>query len=347
MDATCYKRAGWGTEGDWSFVQGRLGGRAASVTLQGHTAGDRKLVQEESTQCAPAVVPGRGYTIQVWYKSTAPVSLTLFRHSAQGWSYWGDIQQQAPAADWTLATAPTPTIPDGTDFISFGLSLAIDGTLATDDYSLTEIPAPAQNTNELIINGSLADGTPTPACFMLAGWGNRQIATSLSNDVPANSPAGTRSFAISVSAYQSGDAKLIQSDAPGCAPAVTPGEQYDLKVDYKSTAAGPSGLTVFSHTVNGWQYWTDLKELPPVPGWTTGQARTPAIPNGVDRIALGCFHRRQRHLVDHQLLADQIRRSGTGPGGRAGRRRLLGNPVHRKCPCGRCIQRCSTTDACC
>ena len=119
VDATCFKRAGWGTEGNWNFVEGRLGGRAVSVTLQGHTAGDRKLVQEESAQCAPAVVPGRSYTIQVWYKSTAPVSLTLFRHSAQGWSYWGDIQQQAPAAGWTLATAPTPTIPDGTDFISF------------------------------------------------------------------------------------------------------------------------------------------------------------------------------------------------------------------------------------
>jgi hypothetical protein len=287
VDATCFKRAGWGTEGNWNFVEGRLGGRAVSVTLQGHTAGDRKLLQEESAQCAPAVVPGRSYTIQTWYKSTAPVSLTLFRHSAQGWSYWGDIQQQAPAAGWTLATAATPTIPDGTDFISFGLSLGIDGTLATDDYSLTEIQAPTNNTSELIINGNLTDGTPTPACFMTAGWGDRQIASSLSNDVPANSPAGTRSFAINVTGYQSGDAKLIQSDAPGCAPAVTAGEQYDLKVDYKSTAGVPSGLTVFSHTATGWQYWTDLKELPPVSGWTTGQARTPSIPAGVDRISLG------------------------------------------------------------
>lgn len=287
VDATCFKRAGWGTEGNWNFVAGRLGGRAASVTLQGHTAGDRKLLQEESAQCAPSVVAGHGYTIQLWYKSTAPASLTLFRHSAQGWSYWGDIAQQAPAPDWTLATALTPAIPDGTDYISFGLSLGTDGTLATDDYSLTEIPAPTQNTSELIINGNLADGTPTPDCFMLAGWGNRQMATSLSNDVPPNSSAGTRSFAVNVTNYQSGDAKLIQSDGPGCAPAVTPGEQYDLKVDYKSTAAGPSGLTVFSHTAAGWQYWTDLKELPPAPGWTTGQARTPAIPSGVDRISFG------------------------------------------------------------
>lgn len=287
VDPTCFKRAGWGTEGTWNFVNGRVGGRAVSVTIQGYTAGDRKLLQEESTQCAPAVVPGKGYTMGIWYKSTAPVSLTLFRHSAQGWSYWGDVQQQAPAAGWTLATAATPAIPDGTDYLSFGLSLATNGTLTTDDYSLTEIPAPVQTTGELIINGNLADGTSLPSCFMMAGWGTRQISTSLSSDVPSNSPAGTRSFAINVSGYQSGDAKLIQSDAAGCAPAVTPGEQYDISVDYKSTATGQSGLTVFSHTASGWQYWTDLKSLPPVSGWTTGQARTPAIPAGVDRISFG------------------------------------------------------------
>ena len=287
VEATCFKRAGWGTEGNWSFVAGRQGGRAVAVAVQGHTAGDRKLIQEESPQCAPAVEPGRSYTVKIWYQSTAPVPLTLFRHTAEGWSYWGDLEQQAPAAGWTIAEAPTPAIPEGTDRISFGLSLGMDGTLVTDDYSLTEIPAPPANNPNELMNGGLNDGAPIPACFMLAGWGDRGITSSLSADVPANSPSGARSFAISLSAYQSGDAKLLQSDAPGCAPAVIPGQQYDLRADYKTTAGGTSGLTVFSHTANGWQYWTDLKALPPVTGWTTAQARTPAIPAGVDRISFG------------------------------------------------------------
>lgn len=315
VDATCFTRSGWGTEASWNFVDGRMGGRAASVTLQGHTAGDRKLMQEESTQCAPAVIPGRGYTMQIWYKSTAPVSLTLFRHSAQGWSYWGDVQQQAPAADWTLATASTPVIPDGTDYISFGLSLGNDGTLTTDDYSLAEMPALSEGTGELIINGDLASGTSMPNCFMLGGWGNRQITSSLSNDIPANSPAGARSFAINTTAYQSGDVKLIQSDAAGCAPVVTPGEQYDVKVDYKSTAAGSSGLTVFSHTASGWQYWTDLKELPPVSGWTTGKARTPAIPSGVDRISFGVSVAGNGTLSTTNYSMIKYEASGPGPVG--------------------------------
>jgi hypothetical protein len=316
VEASCFKRAGWGTEGDWSFVPGRQGGRAVSLAIQGHTQGDRKLVQEESAQCAPAVTPGRSYEIQIWYKSTAAVSLTLFRHTAQGWSYWGDAAQQGAAADWTLATIPAPVIPEGTDQLSFGLSLGADGMLTTDDYSLTEIAAgPPANSSELIINGGLATGAPIPACFMLAGWGDRQITSSLSADVPPNSPAGARSFSINVGTYQSGDAKLLQSDAPGCAPAVIPGEQYDLQLDYKTMAAGTSGLTVFSHGANGWQYWTDLKELPPVAGWTTGQARTPAIPSGVDRISFGLSVAGNGTLSTTNYSMTKYDPSGPAPGG--------------------------------
>lgn len=287
-DPTCFKRSGWGTKGSWTFAAGRDGGRSVSLSVADYKQGDRKLLQTENADCAPAVTPGQTYEMQIWYKSTARVTLTMFRHTAQGWSHWGDVQSQAPAAGWALAAAETPVIPEGTDQIVFGLSLSTNGTLVTDDYSLAKIDIPPPpNTAELVTNGNLSAGTTTPTCFAIAGWGDRQIASTISPDVPANSAAGTRSFELSVSSYISGDAKLIQSDPAGCAPPVVPGAQYDIKVDYKTTAAGDSGLTVFSHTATGWQYWTDLKQLPPVAGWTTAQARTPAIPAGVDRIAFG------------------------------------------------------------
>jgi len=285
---TCFKMSGWGTPGTWAFAPGRTGGRSVSVTVQNYTQGDRKLLQTESAGCAPLVTPGQVYDVQVWYKSTARVSLTMFRHTAQGWSYWGDIKSQAPAADWTLAQADSPVIPDGTDQIVFGLSLATNGTLITDDYSLAKkVTPPPPTPGELIVNGNLADGSPTPTCFNVAGWGDRKITPKISSDVPANSTPGTRSFELSINSYISGDAKLIQSDAPGCAPSVMPGSQYDLKIDYKTSATGTSGLTLFRHTSTGWQYWTDIKQLPAVAVWTTAQARTPAIPAGVDRIAFG------------------------------------------------------------
>ena len=287
-DPTCFKRSGWGTPGAWAFAAGRTGGRSVSLTVEGYTRGDRKLLQTENADCAPLVTPGQTYEMQIWYKSSAKVTLTMFRHTAQGWSYWGDVKAQAAAADWTLAKAATPVIPEGTDQIVFGLSLSANGTLVTDDYSLAKVTlAPPANTAELIVNGTLADGAEIPACFRIAGWGDRQVSSTMSPDVPPNSAAGARSFNLSINSYVSGDAKLIQSDLPGCAPSVVPGAQYDLKLDYKTTAAGSSGLTVFSHTAAGWQYWTDLKQLPPVAGWTTAEARTPAIPAGVDRIAFG------------------------------------------------------------
>lgn len=158
MDATCFERSGWGTEGTSNYLEGQLGGRAVSLNPRGHTTGDRKRLEEERAQRALAVVPGQGYTIGIRRKSTAPVSPTLFRHSAQGWSYSGDVQKQAPAADCTLASTATPTVPDGTDCITFGLSLGNDGTPTTDDYSLTEIPAPIQSAGEPVNPAAVLSG---------------------------------------------------------------------------------------------------------------------------------------------------------------------------------------------
>lgn len=84
---TCFSRSGWGTEAAWTFQAGRVGGRSVSLTIQGYQSGDRKLLQSETAQCAPKVTPGASYDMQIWYKSSAPVALTMFRHTAQGWSY--------------------------------------------------------------------------------------------------------------------------------------------------------------------------------------------------------------------------------------------------------------------
>lgn len=286
----CFSRSGWGSEGSWSFEPGRTGGRAVGLTTSGYTSGDRKLLQTETAACAPNVVGGETYDMEIWYTSTVPVTLTMFRHTPQGWSYWGDVKQMPAAADWSAAQAVTPTIPADTDQVIFGLSLSADGTLVTDDYSLTPIataPVPQPAEGELVVNADLSQGAPLPTCFQTAGWGQRTVAQSLSPDVPAGAAEGTRSFQLTVTGHVSGDAKLLTSEAPGCAPAVTATKQYDIAVDYKSTGDGQHGLSVFSHTAAGWQYWTDLSAVPASAGWTTATARTPEIPAGVDRIAFG------------------------------------------------------------
>lgn len=215
--------------------------------------------------------------------------MTVFRKTASGWSYWGDLEVFPASEEWTQARAQIPVVPAGTTEITFGLSLGADGSLTTDDYSLVLIDQeepPAPSNGQLIANPDLVKGQGIPTCFMSAGWGERNVTQGLSTDVPAGLDAGARSYELTLDSYVSGDAKLLQSEAARCAPSVVEGKTYDLKVEYKSTS-DRLALTVFAHTSAGWGYWTDLKNLPESTDWTTAKARSPEIPEGVDRISFG------------------------------------------------------------
>lgn len=148
-------------------------------------------------------------------------------------------------------------------------------------------PPPSGTTN-LVTNGNHATGTGIPTCWMEGSWGTHSRSGALSaTDIPAGSPAGTRSFAYTVSGYQSGDAKIMASDAPGCAPTVNPSTSYTLDVQYKSTVA-TNAIPLFTATsTGGWQYWTTLRTLPAAAGWTQVSAPVPAIPAGTTRLSFG------------------------------------------------------------
>lgn len=280
----CFTQSGWGQHtANWQTVAGRTGAVAQSVTIANYVSGDRKLLVTESAACAPAVAPGATYNLSVWYKSTAPVnSLTLFRHSAAGWTYWTDLKQVPAAANWAQITAVTPAIPQGTDQISFGVSLAGNGTLVTDDYGFAQTgqPVPPPANGELTQNGNLEAGGATPEGWMVAGWGNAQVTSGVS----ANAHGGTRAYSITLANRTNGDYKLLPAEA--VSPAVQPGNKYKLSVWYTATTASNS-VTVFTHTAAGWGYWTDMQTLPAAAGWTNATAETPAIPAGVDAIAWG------------------------------------------------------------
>lgn len=277
----CFVRGGWGQHtAAWQLVAGRTGAVAQSLTISNYVSGDRKLMMTESAACAPAVTPGATYDLSVWYQATsAKNSLTVFRHSAAGWTYWTDLKQLPASAAWTQATATTPVVPDGTDQISFGVSLSANGTVVTDDYSLTRTGQVAAPT-ELSTNGSLEAGGVMPTGYMLGGWGDAAVTSG----VTAAAHSGTRAYSIQLAGRTNGDYKLLPAEAS--APAVQPGAEYNLSVWYRSTTAANS-LTIFSHTAAGWGYWTDLQTLPAAANWTNVAAKTPAIPAGVDAIAWG------------------------------------------------------------
>ena len=122
----CFERSGWG-DGTvtWSLTtDAHSGDVAQSVRIAGYVNGDRKLLMTEGDACSPAVTPGKTYDLSVAYKSTGSSNaLTVFRHSAAGWTYWTDMEALPAAAGWTEVTGTTPVVPAGTDQITFGVSL--------------------------------------------------------------------------------------------------------------------------------------------------------------------------------------------------------------------------------
>lgn len=279
----CFEQSGWGTNTvSWNLVNpGHTGNVAQAVTVSGYTNGDRKLMMSENSTCAPAVTAGNTYNLSAWYESTGTANaLTVFRHSSAGWTYWTDIAQLPAAASWTQASANTPAVPAGTDQITFGISLAGNGTLTTDDYNLSVNGGTTPPPTQLTINPGLENGGNPPDGWMLAGWGDATVTSGVTSDAHS----GTRAYAITLANRTQGDYKLIPTQADS--PSVQPGSTYNISAWYKSTSANNS-VTIFAHTASGWGYWTDVQTLPAEANWSQVQTQTPAIPAGMDAIAWG------------------------------------------------------------
>ena len=289
---TCFQRAGYGSPGTYSAVPGRGGaGRAAQITITTYANGDRKLVQTQSAACAPKVTPGRQYDLRVWYSSTLPANVTLFRRTAAGWQYWTDLAKSPAVGVLSQRRAVTPVVPDGTDQISWGMGISGAGTLVVDDFEMFPVgavtpppPPPPAPADTGIRNGTLAAGGAVPTCFQPAGFGTHTVQQGVSPEVPAG--ATGRSWRIQLDGYVSGDRKLIPMQSPECAPTVTPGKTYDVSVSYTSSSPQNS-LTLFRRNAAGWQYWTDVKALPATAVWTKAVGRTPVVPADTDQITFG------------------------------------------------------------
>ncbi|MEA2184207.1 MAG: hypothetical protein QOF69_3392 [Solirubrobacteraceae bacterium] len=281
----CFSQSGWGdSTATWALTTDAHSGQVAqSLTVNNRTSGDRKLLISENDVCAPAVTPDATYTVSVAYRSTVPANaLTVFRHSAAGWTYWTDLKSLPAALTWTTASAVTPAVPAGTDRISFGISISANGTLVTDDYALTPTAStpPPGTPAELIYNGGLEAGGATPDGWFLAGWGDAQVTSGIA----AQAHGGLRAYSLTLAGRTQGDFKLLPTEARS--PAVQPGQVYRLSVWYRSTADA-NAITVFAHTASGWSYLTDLQTLPASATWQQATVQTPAIGAGIDAIAWG------------------------------------------------------------
>ncbi|MEV6207301.1 galactose oxidase-like domain-containing protein [Kitasatospora sp. NPDC051914] len=137
----------------------------------------------------------------------------------------------------------------------------------------------------LIVNPGFEalDSTGWPTCWEQAGWGNG----TASYQVVTGAHGGSNAVQVTVAGVTTGDRKTMMLENTSCAPAVTPGHQYDLGLWYRTTTPN-TVVTAFRHdTALGWQYWTDLRSLPVTDAWTQTSVRTPQIPPDTDQITWG------------------------------------------------------------
>ncbi|MET8012655.1 galactose oxidase early set domain-containing protein [Streptomyces sp. NPDC005271] len=144
---TCFEKSGYGDNDHTFTVTGAAGAHSGShaveLTITRIASGDRKMMMLEN-QCAPAVVPDHQYDLSAWYRTTSPNTVvTLFRHDAAGgWSWWTDLKTLPVTDGYERAEVRTPPVPAGTDRITWGITLYGTGTLATDDYAMTDATVP-------------------------------------------------------------------------------------------------------------------------------------------------------------------------------------------------------------
>jgi DNA-binding NarL/FixJ family response regulator/peptidoglycan/xylan/chitin deacetylase (PgdA/CDA1 family) len=132
---------------------GPHGSAAETVSLTRAGAGNAKLVQAmDLGLCAPPVSVGRAYTVGLWYESSRPAQIDMYRRTSLGaWSYWTTSTFFSASASWRQASWTTPAVPPDTTALSFGLTTNGVGTVTTSDYSLQ----PAKSYKMQIILGVL------------------------------------------------------------------------------------------------------------------------------------------------------------------------------------------------
>jgi hypothetical protein len=149
------------------------------------------------------------------------------------------------------------------------------------------VATPAEAATNLVKNPGLEVAGRSvdrfPSCWEKSGFG----VHTASFTTTTSARTGKVASKITISNYKSGDRKAMMQESAACAPAVTPGRQYDLSVWYKSTTTA-TAVTMFRHDVKaGWQYWTDLATLPVASVYTQKTVRTPPVPANTDLLTWG------------------------------------------------------------
>ncbi|GAA3862224.1 hypothetical protein GCM10022381_03050 [Leifsonia kafniensis] len=290
----CWQNGFYGTNTPTftTVTPGHAGTRAAQLKVAGYASGDAKwLPALDLGGCSPTGTPGHSYALAAWYKSTAPTQFEVYYRTGLGsWTYWTASPFFAGSASYLKAAWTTPALPAGASGISFGLNLVSNGTLTTDDYEMYDAVAPPTPTpppagTNLVQNASLetAGTGTTPQCWQISGFGTNTPAFS----TVATAHSGTKAERLVVSAYASGDAKLLQTlDGGSCAPPAIAGHTYSLRAWYTSTAVTQFAV-YYRNAAGAWVYWTSSPWFAAATAYTQASFTTPVLPAGATAISFG------------------------------------------------------------
>lgn len=165
-------------------------------------------------------------------------------------------------------------------------------------------PAPTGSLANLLENPSLEDdsnGDGVPNCWQRGGYGSNAYAWART----ADAHAGAAAQQAEVTAYTSGDRKLISSqDLGSCAPSAVTGHTYQVAGWYKASA--PLRLVAYSRTsAGGWLFWSQGPQLAAAGAWTRASWTTPPMPSGATAVSVGFSLRSTGSMtVDDFTLAD-------------------------------------------
>ncbi len=217
----------WGTSNTTlSYAStGNTGVRSLLITTSGRSSGDSKWIPD-----AVNVTANQSYTYADYYQTDVTTELDAQYTNAGGAVSYAYLATVPASATWAPITT-TFTIPSTATKVSVMHILAANGSLQTDDFSLTTttpVTPPGNTDGNLVSNPSFetANGN-IPANWQNGGWGtNTSIFTYVNND----GHTGIRSAKVQTTAYTSGDAKWYFAPI-----AVQASTAYTLSDYYKST----------------------------------------------------------------------------------------------------------------
>lgn len=257
----------WGTNSSThqygSF--GRNGSKGAKTMVASYTNGDAKWYFEPVS-----VTAGSNYSYSHYYKSnteTQAVVQYINQNDTASYIFLGILPTSN--SNWQNYTQ-TISVPSGVVKMTVFHVVASVGELTIDDASLTAIATPPPTINP-VPNPSLETGSLNqPTQWLASNWGSNTANFQYANE----GRTGSKSVKVTVSAYQSGDAKWYFNPI-----SLQPGEQYSFKVWYKTnTLPQPiamftlnNGSVIYSslpapqpsaNSASVWQQYSDVFSMP-------------------------------------------------------------------------------------